>query len=181
MTITLTDSQLVILSAAANHKDRTVLPLPSTLTFNKASATRVINSLVSKGLVEETEAGRHTETWRKADDGTALTLLITDDGLRAIGIDPEEPATPSTGKTAKHHVPAPTATPSGSKLKALVTLMQRPDGATSAEMMGATGWQAHSIRGAISGALKKKLGLTILSELQNRGRVYRILPVKEAA
>jgi hypothetical protein len=42
-------------------------------------------------------------------------------------------------------------------------------------MQSATGWQAHSVRGAISGALKKKLGLEVTSEkIDGRGRVYRI-------
>ncbi len=49
-------------------------------------------------------------------------------------------------------------------------------GATIEEIVEATGWQAHSVRGAISGALKKKLGLAVTSEkVQARGRVYRIV------
>ena len=43
----------------------------------------------------------------------------------------------------------------------MIELLQRPEGATVEQIAGATGWQHHTIRGAISGALKKKLGLTI--------------------
>ncbi len=52
---------------------------------------------------------------------------------------------------------------------------QPKEGASIADLMKATGWQAHSVRGAISGNLKKKLGLGIISEkVEGRGRVYRI-------
>jgi hypothetical protein len=68
---------------------------------------------------------------------------------------------------------AVSAAPKG-KLGALVTLLRRERGATLPEMMDATGWQAHSVRGAIAGAIKKKLGLTVLSEKSEDGRSYRI-------
>jgi hypothetical protein len=62
-----------------------------------------------------------------------------------------------------------------SKQAMLIARMQRKDGATIAELVRATGWQAHSVRGAISGTLKKKLGLAVSSEkIEGRGRVYRI-------
>ncbi len=64
---------------------------------------------------------------------------------------------------------------SGTKQAILIELLKRPKGATIAEMATKTGWQAHSVRGAISGSLKKKLGLDVTSEsIEGRGRVYRI-------
>lgn len=63
--------------------------------------------------------------------------------------------------------------PSG-KLGTLISLMRRPDGATLADLVTATDWQAHSVRGAISGALKKRLGLTIVSARTGDVRTYRI-------
>ncbi len=63
----------------------------------------------------------------------------------------------------------------GTKQALLIDLLKRKNGATIDELVGATGWQAHSVRGAISGALKKKLGLAVLSEkVEGRGRTYRI-------
>jgi hypothetical protein len=57
----------------------------------------------------------------------------------------------------------------------LIHLLKRKSGASIAEIVTATGWQAHSVRGAISGTLKKKLGLMVSSErAADRGRVYRI-------
>ena len=75
---------------------------------------------------------------------------------------------------------APTAkTPTG-KIATLVALMRRPEGAEIEEMMAATGWQAHSVRGAISGSVKKALGLTVTSVKEVDVRVYRITPEVEA-
>jgi hypothetical protein len=63
----------------------------------------------------------------------------------------------------------------GTKQAALIAMLRRAEGATVAEIMTATGWQAHTVRGAIAGALKKKLGLAVSSEkIETRGRVYRI-------
>ena len=61
-----------------------------------------------------------------------------------------------------------------SKLDQIIALLRRPQGATIEAMMLATGWQAHSVRGAISGSLKKKLGFTVTSERTEAGRTYRI-------
>ena len=54
-------------------------------------------------------------------------------------------------------------------------MLARAEGATIDEIVAATGWQPHTVRGAFAGALKKRLGLTIESEkVEGRGRVYRI-------
>lgn len=66
------------------------------------------------------------------------------------------------------------ATPKG-KLGVLVALLRQPEGASLAAMTAATGWQAHSVRGAMSGALKKTLGLAIASEKTEAGRIWRIV------
>ena len=61
------------------------------------------------------------------------------------------------------------------KQSLLVSLLRRREGATIPELSAAIGWQAHSVRGAISCVVKKKLGLPVTSAaLQDRGRVYRI-------
>jgi hypothetical protein len=61
-----------------------------------------------------------------------------------------------------------------SKQATLIKLLERPGGASIDEMAKATGWQGHSIRGMMSGVLKKRLGLSIASEKEERGRIYRI-------
>lgn len=61
-----------------------------------------------------------------------------------------------------------------SKIDRVVALLRRPQGATIEAMIAATGWQAHTVRGAMSGALKKKARLTITSEKVDGVRTYRI-------
>ena len=63
----------------------------------------------------------------------------------------------------------------GTKQATLIAMLRRPDGADLDEIADVTGWQKHTIRGAISGALKKKLGLAVTSTKDDQGkRVYRI-------
>ena len=70
---------------------------------------------------------------------------------------------------------APFSPRKGTKQAELIALLQAPDGVSIADISAVTGWQTHSVRGAISGQLKKKLGLAVISErVEGRGRVYRI-------
>jgi hypothetical protein len=69
----------------------------------------------------------------------------------------------------------------GSKQARVIGLLQRPDGASIDEIATAMEWQRHTVRGLISGALKKKLGLDIVSEKTDRGRLYRISESRPAA
>jgi DNA-binding MarR family transcriptional regulator len=196
----LTDTQLVILSTAGQRDDGTVLPLPKSLKLHGGALNHVLKNLLKKGLLDEQPGGNNAAAWRERQDGQRLTLVITDEGRQAIGVAAEEqgesrPAriTPrgakrsaggrhkageSKGATAPKKAKR-TASPSGlrtgTKQELLLNLLQRKEGATIAEVVKATGWQPHSVRGAISGALKKKLGLAVKSEkVENRGRVYRI-------
>ena len=61
-----------------------------------------------------------------------------------------------------------------SKQDAVIAMLRRPEGSTVDEVVNATGWQRHTVRGVFSGTLKKKLGFTIASTNEERGRVYRI-------
>lgn len=71
--------------------------------------------------------------------------------------------------------PKTPGTRANSKQAQLIEMLQRPDGATIDEIVKKFDWQAHTVRGAIAGALKKKLGLNVQSEkVEGRGRVYRI-------
>src|SRR6201997_5270134 len=61
-----------------------------------------------------------------------------------------------------------------SKQDEVIAMLRRPEGATVDEGARATGWQRHTVRGVFSGTLKKKLGLTLASATEERGRVYRV-------
>lgn len=69
---------------------------------------------------------------------------------------------------------SPTIRP-GTKLAAIIDAMRHPGGATIAQMMASTGWQAHTVRGAISGMVRKRLGYEVTTEKGADGqRTYRI-------
>ena len=85
--------------------------------------------------------------------------------------------TTSTKKSARKRAAKPVATPTPpvSKKDAVIALLHRPGGATLNELMTATGWQAHSVRGFISGTLRKKLDLTVTAAKNPAGeQSYRI-------
>jgi predicted ArsR family transcriptional regulator len=190
----LTDTQLVILSAAAERANGAVLPLPKVLKIKGAAVTKTLEGLREKGLFEERPASREAAAWREGKAGQSLMLVITASGRRAVdgganGKTDRKPAAKmrqaekrrggTVGKPAsaksKSKPSLPTVRPE-TKQSLLIDLLKRKSGATIDEMGAATGWQPHSVRGAISGALKKKLGLTVASELIGaRGRVYRIV------
>jgi Protein of unknown function (DUF3489) len=190
----LSDTQLVILSAAGQREDGAVLPLPETLKIKGGAVDKVLGSLKAKGLID------HLGTPRGDDPPP---LRITRAGLEAIGVETEDdapegatpadtgarsavawcpgydPAAPVTqadraatpakrGKAAKRKARATKAasaaksTPrAGTKQARMIEMLKRPEGATVEQIAAATGWQHHTIRGAISGALKKKLDLTV--------------------
>ena len=78
-------------------------------------------------------------------------------------------------KTKPEKKTAPTSRP-GTKTQILITLLERPDGATAEELMAAAGWQKHSVQGFIAGTVKKKMGFTVSSEKPDDGpRRYRII------
>jgi hypothetical protein len=74
----------------------------------------------------------------------------------------------------------PRAKTPATKQAKVIALLERASGATIAEIVKVTGWQPHTVRGAISGALKKKLGLAVTSATEERGRVYRIAAPEQA-
>ena len=101
---------------------------------------------------------------------------------RAKGADKPATAAPRKTRAARRQAasvsndvayPAAPKGPSG-KLGVVVALMRRPEGATVAQMGEATGWQPHSVRGALAGSLKRKHKLTIVGEPGESGRIYRI-------
>jgi len=165
----LTETQTLILSRAAQQADRIALPLPDRL--RGGAANKVIVPLIQKGFLDEVDADlrKGEPHWRKTGDGHGTTLVITDAGLEAIGVEIEPPQ-------PKQAQPKPKSR-AGTKQAMLIEMLEAPEGATIAEIAKATEWKPHTIRGAISGALKKRLGLTISSEKdENRGRVYKIAP-----
>ncbi len=186
----LTDTQRVILSAASQRTDRLALPLPKSL--KGGAVIKVIGPLLEKGLLEEVDANRKLgdPVWRETGDGHGVTLIITDAGLVAIGVELDgAPHAVTHGAEASEAAQAPAEgssptvtaarprerrTREGTKQALVIEMLRRPEGATITEIAEASGWLHHTIRGMIAGALKKKIGLAIESEKDDvRGRVYK--------
>ncbi len=83
---------------------------------------------------------------------------------------------PKRKKTTTRRTPAakPSHPKAHTKQDQLLALLRRAEGVTIEQAAKALGWQPHSVRGVISGVLKKRLGLTITSEKDDGGRTYRV-------
>lgn len=180
----LSDTQLAILSAACQRSDLSVYPLATKLTGG--AAAKVLTSLLNKKLIKEIDAKRDDTVWREDKKRSRQTLRATKAAFAALGIEPdaaahEEDVDAPSAKTSRGKTKAATAkdgtprTRADSKQAQLIAMLKSPEGATIEEIVTKFGWQAHTVRGAIAGALKKKLGLEVISEkIGGRGRVYRI-------
>jgi Protein of unknown function (DUF3489) len=171
----LTDTRIRILERAAARTDGLAMPLPKGL--HGAAAKKAVGRMIDLGLLEEVDANitRGEPLWRETGDGHGTTLIATEVGLAAIGLSPAEIRTRLNRRNPRPTEPTPSAPHAGTKQARLIEMLSLPGGATIAEISKATGWQAHTVRGMISGTLRKKLGLTVVFErTADRGRVYRL-------
>jgi hypothetical protein len=189
----LTDTQLVLLSAASQRQDGAVETGPE---HKGGAADKVIDKLLRQHLIEEIPAHGGLPVWRRDEDKGALALRITAQGLAAIGATPRETGAAEVqlvdrgakGKT--HRAPrraAATRKPAdaagrrpakagraASKQDAVVAMLQSPKGTTIPAIMKATGWQQHSVRGFFAGVVRKRLKLKLDSTKVDGVRLYRI-------
>lgn len=172
----LTETQTIILSAGAQRPDNIALPLPKGLAG--AAAKMAVTKMIEHGWLQEVDANlrRGELLWRDTGDGHGTTLVVTDAGMLAIGIEPTKVRT--VASVHEHAAKTPAAKPStqraGTKQALLIAMLQTHEGATITDIVAAMSWQPHTARGAVSGALKKKLGLHITSEkVEGRGTVYK--------
>jgi hypothetical protein len=221
----LTDTKLVVLSAAAQQPDRLAAPpkLPA------AAQAAVGRSLLKAGLLAlvPLPAARTAFAWKLERDATT-GLAITDQGLEAIGVELEPPQERTTAPNAgggavpqaepaeapqgapratlralaaavlaawdadrnalagavealraalakPGRQPGPRQPRTGTKQQAVITLLRRPEGATIAQVMDATGWQPHTVRGFLAGLKKRGIQVSVLE------RIRQVGPNKEGA
>ena len=164
----LSETQTEVLTQATYRPSGSIEPMPARL--NRLLRAKVTAGLLARGLISA-----------QGDD-----YVINDAGYEAVRRTCKEPAVvapdPESELTA---VPVeatvaedkPAAKPrirENTKQAQVIAMLSRPSGATIADICEATGWQCHSVRGAMAGSLKKKLGLTITSTKDTGAvRVYR--------
>ncbi|MBS3936253.1 MAG: DUF3489 domain-containing protein [Sulfuritalea sp.] len=182
----LTETQTAILKAAARRPDGTIEPLPPTL--RGGARVKVIEGLLARELIAKFHYPDRVEYY------------ATDAGFAAVGRrrklpapvvpDPELEAAVTAAETkwqadavtkrdaadgVQNLDPIPRPIRPGTKLAEIIEAMKRPGGATVAEMMRRTGWQAHTVRGAISGMVRKRFDYQVVTEKGADGqRAYRI-------
>ena len=156
----LTDTQAAVLKAAAGRTDGNLEPLPPTL--RGGARAKVIETLLARGLIVDAD-DRH---------------LLTDAGYAAVGKRrpiPKGVQKMDASDALTKREPIPRTIRPDTKLAAIIDAMRNPDGATIAQMMAGTGWQAHTVRGVISGMVRNRLGFEVVTEKGAGGqRAYRI-------
>lgn len=182
----LTDTQIAILKAAAGRPDGNIEPLP--LNLRGGARAKVIEGLLARELIAKLHHPDRVE-YHLTDAGFAAASrkrklpapTVADPEIEAAVTAAEATwkADEVTNSDAADGVQNldPTSRPirRGTKLAEIVDAMKRPGGATIAQMMASTGWQAHSVRGAISGMVRKRLGYEVVTEKGADGqRAYRI-------
>lgn len=188
-TISLTDTQRQVLSHAIEHTDDRIEWFPEQI--KGGARKKVLDGLTNRGLVTRTDNDYAVSTAAydalelprpsEADESPALSETVaTEDEPDAEGtacVAPTAPIdiqpAPAPAETSVARTPR---TRAHSKQAQVIELLRRPEGTTIAQVCELTGWQQHSTRGFFAGAVKKKLGLNVVSEkTQDSSRVYRIV------
>lgn len=138
--IKLTETQTLILTAGAKRAGNIAMPLPKGLAG--AAAKMAVARMIDHGWLDEVDANLRwgEPLWRETGDGHGTTLVVTDAGLLAIGI--ELAVAQAMAATRKHSDEAPLPKPptrrNGTKQALLIALLQAPEGATMEAMIAAT-------------------------------------------
>jgi hypothetical protein len=190
MSIKLTDTQIVMLSAAAQRDDPCLIA-PQIL--KDSSTQKLATKLIGAGLAKEIKAKPGAPVWRRDEQGgQSYALKLTAAGTRATadatglaldetseGTDPRVQVTTTGSQVVEATADVPAAAPSlsaprgGTKLAQVLELLQRDCGATLEELIAATDWLPHTTRAALTGLRKRGCAVTIDRRDKERGSTYR--------
>ena len=186
--VKLTDTQLVILSAASQREDRCLIA-PKNL--KGGAAQKVAAKLLATGLVREIKAKPGMAVWRRDEEaGQAYSLKLTAAGLKAIAVDEgDSQPTASTGASPKANgdsskakkaattsasaAPTSPAPRQGTKIARVIALLQRDQGAKLDELIAATGWLPHTARAALTGLRHRGYDVRLERGEKGCASVYR--------
>ena len=190
MSIKLTDTQIVMLSAAAQRDDRCLLA-PRNL--KGGAARKIATKLIGAGVAKEIKAKPGAPVWRRDEQGgQSYALKLTAAGARATadatglaldetreGTDPRVQVITTGSEVVEATADVPAAAPSlsaprgGTKLARVLELLLRDCGATLEELIAATDWLPHTTRAALTGLRKRGCAVTIDRHDKGRGSTYR--------
>jgi hypothetical protein len=192
MSIKLTDTQIVMLNAAAQREDRCLIPRQN---LKGGAAQKVTTKLIEAGLAKEIKAKPGAPVWRQDEKvGLSYALKLTAAGLRAISAEDRsvsngimddsgdrvsvaaassEAIRPTTAAVPITDAAPPCVPRDGTKLARVLDLLQRDCGATLEELIAATDWLPHTTRAALTGLRKRGYSVTIDRSEKERGSTYR--------
>jgi Protein of unknown function (DUF3489) len=198
MSMKLTATQLMMLSAAAQRNDRYLVAAPN---LKVAAAQKIASKLIGAGLVREIRAKAGAPVWRRDEDaGLSYALRLTAAGANAIAIDESsepglvdddgdlrENIAPARSSSEEHSAPDPSSAGEnrtafrrsssprdGTKLAQVVELLQQDRGASIDELIVVTGWLPHTTRAALTGLRKRGFVTAIDRSDKERGSIYRV-------
>jgi len=197
-------SREVALKRIGRHAETLQLALDDLLTAASGLLDGRMDAAAFLAALRSPAPHPHEEEPMAADEGTAADQpalgafigsgesVASDQAVPEFQADAETGASVATDQPAATHCPScgrklraprtqaarqsrPRGQRDGSKEAQVIEMLRRQEGATIAQIMAATGWQAHTVRGAFAGALKKRRGLAVTSEKPQGGeRIYRI-------
>ena len=169
----LSDTQAVLLAAAAARPDLSVLPVPETLKLKGAALERTLKAMLDRGLIAE--AAPTEQAAMDDPDDERKRLVITLAGLDAIGVG-SHPAAGCAGDTAPavRKSPKSQGARPGGKLGILLDTVSRPEGATLEDLSAAAGWLPHTTRAAITRLRQRGYDVRIAT-IGGR-KVYHLVP-----
>ena len=158
MTTQLTATQHAILAYANQHTDGKIVWFPENI--KGGARNKVLTGLVNRALITTDQTD-----W-----------FIAAEGYDALGVPRKAPVSvEAIDAVIESATAVKPRTRENSKQAQVIAMLKRPEGATIAQIVEATGWQAHTVRGTFAGAFKKKLGLEISSSKeQGSERIYTI-------
>ena len=152
----LTDIQHILLTAAEQREDGSLLPLPAGISSAKAGIRKELQALIDAGLAAEVTSVCPMTMWRKMSR-RPLGLAITDAGRAAVVAQTHDPQIEAP----------PLQQPRHTKSALVLEMLRREAGATLSELASATNWLPHTTRAALTGLRKKGHGI----EKRKRGEV----------
>ncbi len=191
----LTDTQLIVLSAAAARDDGIAI---APAKMNKAAASKVGSSLVARKLMREARAKSGMPIWRVDKYDRPISLVITRAGRNAIGVDEDAAAdAPRTndkpsekrdvltakkqpvdrapeGRAGRNAAPR-----AGTRQALVIEMLSAKNGATLDALVEATGWLPHTTRAALTGLRKRGFSIERTRE-EGSASVYRIVAAPAA-